>query len=435
MEFIGQTIIPPNPEHLGLLKLLKVITLSVHLPYMGIVLGSSVLAVIFNILGADKKQTSCARTGFAFSIMAAYNKGTVFFLGIVPMVTLSLINHQLLYRSDASFLDYQIYACLPVVLGFWLMFIFKHSVRQGRPGRSFLGAGLGGLFFLLAGYFVFLAVETRLIDPEKWSFIDNPLELLLSWTVFIKAKLFMATAFIATGIAALFFFPRGYPDADPGKSEGSNFIIRFGAGLGLFFSLVAPLFWAWYLATLPEASISPATYFISAGAIICLLILSLLLLSILTSRRPARGAPAFVLVLLLFLGVILIDRNNLEVSSKERFARLEMTAAASREAEPSREAENITHEDLLKMGAGVFDDVCSLCHALDEEVLGPPLVKVVPKYFDDIEALLAFLKHPVAKNPDYPEMPDPGLETDEIEAVAHYLLEEVRNFQKNRKEQ
>ncbi|MDH3198929.1 MAG: hypothetical protein OEO21_11890, partial [Candidatus Krumholzibacteria bacterium] len=45
MEFLSQHIIPPSGHYLSLLEFLAVMTQLIHLPYIGVVVGSTVLAM------------------------------------------------------------------------------------------------------------------------------------------------------------------------------------------------------------------------------------------------------------------------------------------------------------------------------------------------------------------------------------------------------
>jgi mono/diheme cytochrome c family protein len=76
-------------------------------------------------------------------------------------------------------------------------------------------------------------------------------------------------------------------------------------------------------------------------------------------------------------------------------------------------------------GEEVFKAVCMQCHRFDSRLVGPPLETVLPQYKPDVASLEAFLANPTKKNPDYPPMPNPGLNKSQINGVAAYVLEEL----------
>jgi cytochrome c len=77
-------------------------------------------------------------------------------------------------------------------------------------------------------------------------------------------------------------------------------------------------------------------------------------------------------------------------------------------------------------GKAVFERVCSVCHRIDTRLVGPPFNEVVPKYKGNVEGLKGFIRNPVKVNPGYPAMPKHALQEEEIDAVARYLLENVK---------
>jgi cytochrome c len=79
----------------------------------------------------------------------------------------------------------------------------------------------------------------------------------------------------------------------------------------------------------------------------------------------------------------------------------------------------------VEKGKAVFDSICKGCHRFDARVVGPPLNEVVPKYKGNVEDLKGFIRNPVKKSPGYPSMPKLGLNEEEIDAVARYLLMHV----------
>jgi mono/diheme cytochrome c family protein len=153
------------------------------------------------------------------------------------------------------------------------------------------------------------------------------------------------------------------------------------------------------------------------------------LLAILTSARPRLAATAFTLSLVIFALMGVVDQKAMVNANMEHAALL--TIEAERE-KAEREAEI---EAILAAGHGeglgeeVFTTTCMQCHRFDERLVGPPLAKVLPLYKPNIEALRAFIANPTKRNPDYPPMPNPGLTTAQVNAVAEYVMEELKKHE------
>lgn len=67
--------------------------------------------------------------------------------------------------------------------------------------------------------------------------------------------------------------------------------------------------------------------------------------------------------------------------------------------------------------------VCTGCHAYSGRLVGPPAQIIQALYMDDPEGLMAYIKDPTKKRPDFPEMPSQAYLGDEtLKAVADYML-------------
>ncbi len=78
----------------------------------------------------------------------------------------------------------------------------------------------------------------------------------------------------------------------------------------------------------------------------------------------------------------------------------------------------------LADGEKLFKRSCSVCHAFDRRIVGPPLNSVLPKYRGQAEKLRSYVANPVKINPEYPSMPRLGLPEEDIRIIGDWLLEE-----------
>ena len=68
--------------------------------------------------------------------------------------------------------------------------------------------------------------------------------------------------------------------------------------------------------------------------------------------------------------------------------------------------------------------VCTGCHSYTGRLIGPPVQTIQALYMDDPEGLVEYIKNPIKKRPDFPEMPPQGYLGDEtLSAVAEYMLQ------------
>jgi len=76
-------------------------------------------------------------------------------------------------------------------------------------------------------------------------------------------------------------------------------------------------------------------------------------------------------------------------------------------------------------GERVFRAVCMACHARDERRVGPPLTEIVDLYAGNPDGLIAWVRAPGKRRPDYPEMPPITMQEGQYREVAEYILEDV----------
>ncbi len=79
-------------------------------------------------------------------------------------------------------------------------------------------------------------------------------------------------------------------------------------------------------------------------------------------------------------------------------------------------------EAALSPGEQVFRSICGACHARDTRLVGPPLTEIDRIYKGNPAGLVAWVKAPGKKRPDYPQMPAIKLTEAQYQAVAKYVL-------------
>jgi cytochrome c len=77
----------------------------------------------------------------------------------------------------------------------------------------------------------------------------------------------------------------------------------------------------------------------------------------------------------------------------------------------------------LGLGKQVYENQCLSCHKFNQKVVGPSYAEVLPKYNGDADALASFIRKPSKVNPEYPPMPQLGLNESEIKSVVAYLFQ------------
>lgn len=75
------------------------------------------------------------------------------------------------------------------------------------------------------------------------------------------------------------------------------------------------------------------------------------------------------------------------------------------------------------LGEQTFAAICAGCHALNYQLIGPPMKEIKEKYKDNPQGIVNFAKAPVKVRSGFPQMPPQAYLGDEkLQAVAEYIL-------------
>lgn len=431
MQFLTEHVTPPTGHYLDLLQLLAVVMYIIHLPYVGVVIGSTMLSMFLTF--RDREIPAANFSRFAGELIETFlgRKVAMLVLGIFPLFTLPLIYAQWFAGLDATPLPYIPVAIPGVIVGFVLLGMYRASYPARRTNfRTHMAFGTFGLLALISAYFVLMSAVARLHDPEKWFRITDLLIMVLNFNVIWKFAFFLHASLAITGAAILFFFFKWPNKSEAARdAEYAGFVRKFGAGLAMAFTFALPVFYLLYIFTSPDVVFDGSVYILAAGLVFVALISAWVLLAILASSRPRLNATAFVLFLVIFALMGVVDQKAM-VNANMEHATLLTIEAEREKAEREAEIEAILaaqHGEGL--GEEVFTTTCMQCHRFEERLVGPPLAQVLPLYKPDIEALKQFIANPTKRNPDYPPMPNPGLTAAQVNAVAEYLMEQLKKYE------
>lgn len=428
MEFFNQFGLPPSESYLELMRYLLVMTLLIHVTYMSLVAGSTIISLILNSRDRDVRNTHFGRLAKDLMDMVVPSQVVVLVFGILPLVPMWMIYGQWLYKSIASTMFLLPVAAGMIALALVVILIYRATMRDdGDNSMANFGIGSAGLMILLAGMYILATSTVRLNDPERWHLMQSPGRLMVSFNVIWKYVYFLLGAVCATGCGMLFFFfhwPGRGPVTD---ARYARFVKNLAAGLAMPCLILMPVIGFFYLVTTPIVAMSGAVYGLATGTVILMFIIFVYLFRTLLAERSRYGVHAF----LLFLGVLLLvgvgDQLNLvNATAEHTAARIVEAEEAAAQIALEREAERAVAAVVdVARGREVFETVCTTCHRMDERLVGPALNTVLPGYEGRIDDLISYLQKPSKKNPDFPPMPAPGLPLSDVKSVASYLLGET----------
>lgn len=427
MGLFGNLAVPPSVENLALLKYLIVLLYLIHIPFISMLMGSTLFSVLFNL--SDKSKRNPTHLRFAQDLIHTFaqRKGVGLALGVLPLVTLGAIYVQILQGADLLLVNILSSVILLAAAGFILIYVYQSSFDLRH--RNFLlhiGSGVFGTLLLMGAYLVFTSGTSLIMDPEKWSTVRSPMNVIFSWNVVARYVHFMFMALAITGAGMLFFLLRWRRAEMEDDPDYRGFVKQFGAGVALTCLLVQPLFVLWGLTSLPRLALSIQALAASAAVLLLLLILSLLLVRVLREAEPSVVSHVFVLAMVLLLAIFISESASRESAIQEHTHML-VTQAEEIEQERILARGGDAGAADAKRGEDVFKKRCMTCHRFDKRLVGPSLMSVLPKYVDKADALVAFIRNPSKIDPEYPAMPNLGLKEIDIESVTTYVLSQMES--------
>jgi len=421
MDFLSQHIIAPSGQHLKLLEFLAIVIYTIHLPYIGMLIGSSAVALWLTF--SDHEIPNPHFAHLADDLLRTFpgNLLTMFVLGVLPLFALPFLYWQWFDGVPLVPIHYIVMPIPGIVVGLVLLRLYRSSFsgRKNNYNRH-MALGLLGVLILIGSYFLLMSAVTRLQDPEKWYRLKNVVILLLNWNVIWKFAWFLHASFALTGAAILFFLFRWSNRPTTGDDAYAAFVRKFGAGLSLGFCFALPVFMLFYVFTSPDVVFDSTTYLMATATVLLCMVIAFMMISVLRTRTTRLATAAFTIFLLVFVLASSFDVRAMANANREHAVWMEMQ---SEKAKLAREAEidaAIAAQSGTNLGEETFNKVCMQCHRFNEKLVGPPLATVLPKYTK--ETLQAFILSPTKKDPAYPPMPNPGLTPLQAAAVAEYEL-------------
>jgi len=427
MELLNNFFLPPSSDHLHLVKYLILIVYFIHIPFISLLLGGTMLSVFFRLLAYSGSPSHSIQISRDIVDTLILRKSAGIVLGVLPLVVLLLIEGQIFYDANISVVKFLLYATVLISVGISLAYFYQYSYQMAEVSSLFqLMVGMASLFFLLVGYFIFSVNSALIFDPGRWANVNRPEHFLFSWNVIARFLHFLSASLAVSGLALVFFSFNWKETRREYEPAYASYLQKVGGGVGLGFTLVQPIFIFWNLITLPDPALSMTVFICTLLALLLILFIALRLYHLLVEKQIRQGTISFALFVVVLIIMIVTDHIAREAAIQNH-SQLLITRAREIEAEleAKREIEKAAAvQPDLSLGEQVFKTQCTACHRFDQKIVGPPYNSVLGKYENRPEDLIAFVRNPSKVNPEYPAMPKLGLSERDIKSVVAYLLQE-----------
>ncbi|MEW6235486.1 MAG: c-type cytochrome [Candidatus Omnitrophota bacterium] len=421
----------PLPASAYFLQYAIVILFLLHIFFVNLMVGASILSVLFEYLGWKKPDYDRLAREVADTITV--NKSLAVVLGVAPLLTINVLYTIYFYTANALTGFAWIMVVPLVTIAFLLGYAHKYSwdyLADQKGLHISLGAGAALLFLIIP--LIFLANINLMLFPEQWFKVDGWLAALAIPNVIPRYFHFLLACFAITGLFFAGYFSRAkYPvetvfrEFDRPALRRLFYSIAFGATGANF--LAGPLLFL----TLPANGLS----WLLILAILCgasLAVMAAVLLWREITRPQADWTPRFYWIAGLLMGTVLfmgtgrhLYRENAVAWHRTKMAEETRVFTSMSEIARWRASQGLgmPGEEALPPGEKVFRNVCAACHALDQRLVGPPLREIAAAYLNDPAGIVKWVKNPGKKRTDYPQMPAVKLTEAQYQDVARYILE------------
>jgi cytochrome c len=364
------------------------------------------------------------------------NKSVAVVLGVGPLLVMNALYTLWFYSANALTGRAWLGIVPLVIAAFLLLYAHKYSweTLAERKGLH-IAIGAAATLLLLAVPLIFLANINLMLFPEHWAGVEGFLSTLLLANVFPRYLHFVIASVAVTALFLAgwlcrrgFDFEDALPELDRCETRRELLAVAFGAtGLQL---VAGPL----VLLTLPPHGLSWLMISnIAAGVALALTGLGLLWREMRSPGPLSARYWTVIGVLGCTIGFMLLGRHvyREEAIAPHRAMVAAHTAAfhaaaVGAEMRLAAGAPRLSGvEATAPPGERLFRSVCMACHARDERRVGPPLTEIFDLYAGNPDGLIAWVRAPGKRRPDYPEMPPITMQDAQYLQVAEYILEDV----------
>ena len=442
MDILENIVFPQSPTNIVLLKYLLFVTLLILLPYLGVMMSTT----LFSIMHFSKGKKSGNRNHLIFSNelidMFTGNKLMALALGVIPMLSLIFLLSQLLLTAEINVNSNLFFTLILLLAALLYIYTYKYSFRlknifnlvniekanndnlvrefedfQKSNSKLLSKSGTIGFFLLAIVVFMLIGVMQLVTDSSRWLNDNSIFNILFSTNTLIYFLFFTSFSFSITCAIIIFkYFKR---EAGPYDKVYLDYVKNFALKTGLIFTFIQPLIFVISILSLSITSLS-FSIFIAAGiGLFLMLIISIMFYIMYKESNPNLGGSVIFVFLLLISTIIYKDQLAFETTSQSELRELnleyELYVTKIKDKAGIQEVVEISGED-------IYNAKCIACHRFDTKLVGPPYNDVLPKYEGKRDGLVDFILNPVKVNPEYTAMPNQGLKPKEAEAVADYII-------------
>lgn len=420
----------PLPANPVLLELLLVLAFVLHILFVNLMVGGSILVLGFEIRGL--KHRDYDRLARLIATAVTVNKSLAVVLGVAPLLLLNVLYTIHFYTANALTGTAWILLVPAIATTFLLLYLHKYSWDRLASHKGVHIAILAmAVALLLVIPLVFLANVNLMMFPERWGNIRGFLSALTLPNVFPRYFHFICASLILTSLAGVWYFGRAkvavetvFEELSRTKIRRDLYAVAFVVSLAQF--IVGPL----VLVTLPSKGLHTSVLaIIFMGAGLAIPAVWMIWKEVSSAEGVGKRLPLIATCLTLTVVCMAFGRQmyrGIALAEHKREMRLatEQWVADSEQAAYDAQMGTVRAASGVCEGQVLFSTNCSGCHAVDKKLVGPSLTEIARLYDASPDGIVAWARAPGKKRPDAPQMPPFAIVGDaKLRKIADYMLE------------
>ena len=423
----------PLPE--WLLVFLLVVSFLVHILFVNLMVGGSLLTLWSQIKGLKNKEYDILAHEIASTITV--NKSMAVVMGIAPLLCINVL-YTIYFYSANALTGLMWLAVIPlVIVAFLLTYLHKYTWKVLENHKaihiSILAVAVAIFMFIP---FIFLTNINLMLFPEKWALVKGFFSAMTLPNVFPRYFHFIFASLSITGLFLHWYMGReNYPFETIFPTFTRYELKKKGYSLTLVASVIQFLIGPLVLLTLPSKGLGwNLVLVIFTGASIALPAMWMMWKGIKGDETTIDKDFKKVLILMTITVVLMgsgrqiyranaLEKHRALVKLKtEEFQQIKKEAIAkSKEVIAKESTANLTE---AQKGENVFKQNCTACHKPDVKLVGPPVIEMASIYKGNKAGLQSWIKKPGKKRPDYPQMPsfESQLNQEQLDQLSEYIL-------------
>jgi cytochrome c len=430
---VARDLALPLPLSRDLLAFLLVVFFIVHIAFVNLMIGGSILTVFFEALGRKWPRYDALSRQIALTVTV--NKSMAVVMGIGPLLCINLLYTLPFYTANALTGHAWLLIVPLVMIAFLLTYWHKYTWDTWIGPSKLRHILLGGFaaFLLLCIPIIFLANINLMLFPDQWSKVRGFFSSLSIGNVYPRLFHFLMASVAITALFLAGWFGRKGFNTDkwiPGftRPELRRFFYKVAFSVSVAQFVFGPL----VLFTLPATPGTGAMFtVVMIGAALAYVCVLLLFIEMKTS--DAKIGRLYWPIISLFACVVgcmgtgrhLYREARLEpyqemVSARQKRFQAVVDVAKLKAASPTPAA----GEPMVHPGKATYDNVCSGCHAYNSVRAAPPITEIQKLYLNNPQGIVIWTKAPGKKRPQFGPMPAFAMLGDEaLKNVAEYMLQ------------